>query len=65
MAFSSVPNGSAQMENVPEWVQAREGINLIVNDKVLEAKNLFSQHPDSVVMFAGYAFALMMVSRKL
>lgn len=48
---------------VPEWILAKQGINLIINNNTADAKKLFLQYPDSIVMFAGYSIALFMVSR--
>lgn len=49
-------------ESMPEWITARVGIRMIINDKGTEAEKLFLQYPDSLIMYAGYAFAIMMVS---
>lgn len=63
----SVPENSGQSKTknknkVPEWILAKQGINLIINNNSIEAKELFLQYPDSLVMFAGYSFAVFMVS---
>lgn len=53
---------NVEEEPVPEWILAREGINFIINDNGVEAEKLFLKYPNSLVMYAGYAFTLMMVS---
>lgn len=50
-------------EPIPEWILGREGIKMLINDRGTEAEKLFLQYPKSLVMYAGYAFALMMVSK--
>lgn len=67
---ANVPENSSSPETqdknkVPEWILAKQGINLIINNNSTEAKKLFLQYPDSIVMFAGYSVAMFMVSRKL
>lgn len=49
-------------EEVPKWKLARHGINLLINNKQEEAEALFKQYPDSLQMYAGYAFAVFIVS---
>ncbi|XP_030754326.1 tetratricopeptide repeat protein 39C-like isoform X1 [Sitophilus oryzae] len=44
----------------PDWLLAKEGINLIINNNHAEAEALFLQYPNSLVMFAGYSFAVFM-----
>ncbi|XP_076270599.1 tetratricopeptide repeat protein 39C-like isoform X1 [Rhynchophorus ferrugineus] len=53
---------TAQCDNdtKPEWVMAREGINLIINNNHTDAEHLFLRYPDSLVMYAGYSFAVFM-----
>lgn len=53
--------GRNSSEPIPEWILARDGIKLIINDKGMEAEKLFLQYPNRLVMCAGYAFTLMMV----
>ncbi|KAF7270682.1 hypothetical protein GWI33_016353 [Rhynchophorus ferrugineus] len=55
-------NETAQCDNdtKPEWVMAREGINLIINNNHTDAEHLFLRYPDSLVMYAGYSFAVFM-----
>lgn len=48
-------------DKLPEWIMARNGIKFVINDKGMEAEKLFLQYPNSLVMYAGYAFTLMMV----
>lgn len=69
MAHSSIVGQSvtsedckARKDSIPEWILAKEGIKLIINDNGTEAEKLFLQYPNSLVMYAGYAFAVMMVS---
>lgn len=71
MAHSSIAGQSVKSKEdenssnpVPEWIMAREGIKLIINDKGPEAEKLFLEYPNSLVMYAGYAFAVMIVSTK-
>ncbi|KAJ8957402.1 hypothetical protein NQ318_004882 [Aromia moschata] len=45
---------------VPEWILASQGIKLIINNNTEEAKKLFLRYPDSLIMFAGYSFAIFM-----
>lgn len=49
-------------EDIPHWKLAKHGINLLINNKQDEAEALFKQYPDSLQMYAGYAFAVFMVS---
>ncbi|XP_066139860.1 tetratricopeptide repeat protein 39C-like [Euwallacea fornicatus] len=44
----------------PEWITARGGINLLVNNNHTESEELFLQYPDSLVMYAGYSFTVFM-----
>lgn len=48
-------------ENVPDWVLAKRGINLLINNNAKEAQELFSSYPESLPMCAGYSFAAFMV----
>ncbi|KAJ8986120.1 hypothetical protein NQ317_005590 [Molorchus minor] len=59
---ASVPeeDGSKRNGEVPEWILASRGIKLILNNNSEEAVQLFLQYPDSLVMFAGYSFAVFM-----
>lgn len=57
-------NGESKKDNtdqVPDWVLAKRGIQLLINNKAKEAEELFCSHPDSLVMFSGYSFATFMV----
>ncbi|XP_074035957.1 tetratricopeptide repeat protein 39C isoform X1 [Leptinotarsa decemlineata] len=57
----NVPEATTEYENqVPEWILAREGIKLIINNKSEEAEKIFLQHPENIVMFSGHSFGLMM-----
>ncbi|XP_023310382.1 tetratricopeptide repeat protein 39C-like [Anoplophora glabripennis] len=57
---NSGPSETDNKNKVPEWILAKQGINLIINNNSTDAKNLFLQYPDSLVMFAGYSFAMFM-----
>jgi hypothetical protein len=48
-----------------EWHLAREGIQLLLNNKISEAEQLFGERKDNVQMAAGYCFVTFMVSRML
>lgn len=64
MATSDVPElpSTPLPEEVPKWKLAKHGINLLINNKQEEAETLFKQYPDSLQMYAGYAFAVFIVS---
>ncbi|CAH1984671.1 unnamed protein product [Acanthoscelides obtectus] len=47
-------------DTLPHWALAREGIKLIINNNCAEAEQLFLEHPDSLAMYSGYSFAVMM-----
>lgn len=44
-----------------DWNLAREGIQLLLNNKVTEAEQLFRERKDNVQMAAGYCFVTFMV----
>jgi hypothetical protein len=46
-----------------DWNLAREGIQLLLNNKITEAEQLFGERKDNVQMAAGYCFVTFMVSR--
>jgi hypothetical protein len=48
-----------------DWHLAREGIQLLLNNKISEAEQLFGERKDNVQMAAGYCFVTFMVSRLL
>ena len=48
-------------EEVPDWVLAKRGIKLLINNNAREAQELFSRYPDNITMCAGYSFAAFMV----
>lgn len=54
MAF----NTSTQEKPTEAYALARYGISLIINNKAVEAQDLFKTHSDSIQMSAGYSFAL-------
>lgn len=49
---------------VPEWKLARNGIELLINNKTNEAEELFKQHLDSLQIYAAYSCTLFMVNLK-
>ncbi|CAH1116013.1 unnamed protein product [Phaedon cochleariae] len=57
----TVPEDGSKLcdADVPEWILAREGIKLIINNKIDQAEKLFSKYPESIVMLAGHSFAIM------
>lgn len=48
---------------VPEWKLARNGIELMINNKTEEAETFFKQHLDSLQIHAGYSCTLFMVTK--
>lgn len=44
-----------------EWILARKGISLLINNNYEESQALFLQYPNSLVMYAGYSFTIFMV----
>lgn len=48
-----------------DWHLAREGIQLLLNNKISEAEQLFGERKDNVQMAAGYCFVTFMVSTLL
>lgn len=50
---------------VPEWKLARNGIELMINNKIEEAETFFKQHLNSLQIHAGYSCTLFMVMEKL
>ncbi|RZC32640.1 tetratricopeptide repeat protein 39C-like [Asbolus verrucosus] len=47
-------------EQVPDWLSAKRGIRMLINNNAKEAQELFCRYPDSLTMFAGYSFATFM-----
>ncbi|PSN55659.1 Tetratricopeptide repeat protein 39C [Blattella germanica] len=43
-----------------DWLLAREGIQLLLNNKITEAEQLFGERKDNVQMAAGYCFVTFM-----
>ncbi|XP_066253168.1 uncharacterized protein [Euwallacea similis] len=62
--FEQADDGGAtkkgQETKEPEWITARGGINLLVNNNHMESEELFMQYPDSLIMYAGYSFTVFM-----
>uniref|UniRef100_A0A1Y1LC40 Tetratricopeptide repeat protein 39C n=1 Tax=Photinus pyralis TaxID=7054 RepID=A0A1Y1LC40_PHOPY len=52
--FNRSPN------DIPKWKLAREGIQLLINNKASDAEALFKEYPDSIHLYAGYSFAIFM-----
>lgn len=44
-----------------EWILARKGISLLINNNYEESQALFLEYPNSLVMYAGYSFTIFMV----
>ena len=44
-----------------DWLLAREGIQLLLNNKITEAEQLFGERKENVQMAAGYCFVTFMV----
>ncbi|XP_044758290.1 tetratricopeptide repeat protein 39C-like [Coccinella septempunctata] len=55
MASASRENGGES-----EWILAKEGLKLLINNRGKEAEELFMKYPESLVMFSGYSFAVFM-----
>ncbi|GLH10638.1 Uncharacterized protein GBIM_15558 [Gryllus bimaculatus] len=51
------------METDGDWRVAREGIQLLLNNKITEAEQLFGDRKDNVQMAAGYCFVTFMAFR--
>lgn len=48
-------------EQIPRWKLARQGVQLLINNKADEAQTLFKKYPNDLQMYAGYSFAVFMV----
>lgn len=48
---------------VPEWKLARDGIELLINNKINEAETHFKQYPDSLQILAAYCCTQFMVKK--
>lgn len=44
-----------------EWVLARRGIQLVLNNQYNEAEKLFADRKDSIQLAAGHCFVVFMV----
>lgn len=59
--MSQVPETSQEIDStVPDYLLARNGIALLLNNRHSEAEQLFLQHSDSLTMFAGYSITCFM-----
>lgn len=60
---TSLPNAniSESEDNIPKWILARKGLQLLINNKEQEAVKLFEKYPDSIHMYAGHATTLFIV----
>ncbi|XP_071444935.1 tetratricopeptide repeat protein 39C-like [Hetaerina americana] len=47
-------------EEENDWILAKKGIKLLLNNKIEEAEGLFSTHKDNIQMAAGYCFVTFM-----
>lgn len=52
------------VEEIPQWKLAKQGLQLILNNKFSEGEAVLKNDPNSIHLFAGYTFAVFMV-RKL
>lgn len=55
-------SGSRDTGGESDWILAKEGLKLLINNKTKEAEDLFMKYPESLVMYSGYSFAVFMVS---
>ncbi|XP_045476540.1 tetratricopeptide repeat protein 39C-like [Harmonia axyridis] len=53
-------SGSRDRNGDSEWLLAKDGLKLLINNKGKEAEDLFLKYPESLVMFSGYSFAVFM-----
>ncbi|CAG9773744.1 unnamed protein product [Ceutorhynchus assimilis] len=60
MASSAPAISKEDASKGPEWVLARQGIKLLINNEHAEAEAFFLKHPDSLLMYAGYSYVLFM-----
>ncbi|KAF5284352.1 hypothetical protein FQR65_LT13569 [Abscondita terminalis] len=51
---------SVSDEEVPNWKLARQGIQLLINNKAGAAKALFKTNPECIQLYAGYSFTVFM-----
>ncbi|KAK4874861.1 hypothetical protein RN001_014221 [Aquatica leii] len=58
MAASFSTNSSD--EDVPKWKLARQGIQLLINNKTNAAEALFKTKPECIQLYAGYSFTVFM-----
>lgn len=54
--FSDAQNGEE------DWLLARRGIQLVLNNRYVEAQQLFEDRKTSIPMAAGHCFVVFMVS---
>ncbi|XP_019761941.1 tetratricopeptide repeat protein 39C isoform X3 [Dendroctonus ponderosae] len=57
---ASLGENTSSDEESPEWILARQGINLLINNGYAESEALFCKFPNSLVMYAGYSFTVFM-----
>lgn len=55
-------NISESEDDIPKWMLARKGLQLLINNREQEAVELFEKYPDSIHMYAGHATTLFIVS---
>ncbi|KAL3272441.1 hypothetical protein HHI36_013921 [Cryptolaemus montrouzieri] len=53
-------SGSRDYSSEQEWVLAKQGLKLLINNKAKEAEALFLQYPESLIMFSGYSYVVFM-----
>ena len=49
------------LDSIDEWILARRGIQLVLNNKYTEAQSLFVNRSDSVQLAASHCFVVFMV----
>ncbi|XP_068915155.1 tetratricopeptide repeat protein 39C-like isoform X5 [Tenebrio molitor] len=47
-------------KEVPDWMLAKRGLKMLINNNAKDAQELFTRYPDSLPMCAGYSFAAFM-----
>jgi hypothetical protein len=52
-------------KEVPDWMLAKRGLKMLINNNAKDAQELFTRYPDSLPMCAGYSFAAFMVVASL
>lgn len=53
------------LDSIEDWILARRGIQLVLNNKYAEAQSLFVNRTDSIQLSASHCFVVFMVRLKL